>query len=135
MYIIDDLKSAFYKIIVPLLNNRGIDLVLLSELGDRTNLKPSGTFISLTDTEFDCVADQNFKTFLKQHKFKRAVLLKPKCADFKIETFFNSASRKSEVTITSSRLISANDNGAKNALARNNVKQKLGDESFIIEPQ
>ena len=91
MYIIDDLKSAFYKIIVPLLNNRGIDLVLLSELGDRTNLKPSGTFISLTDTEFDCVADQNFKTFLKQHKFKRAVLLKPKCADFKIETFFNSA--------------------------------------------
>ena len=64
----------------------------MSELGDRTNLKPSGTFISVaTDTEFDCVADQNFKTFLKQHKFKRAVLLKPKCADFKIETFFNSA--------------------------------------------
>ena len=32
MYIIDDLKSAFYKIIMPLLTNRGIDLVLLSEL-------------------------------------------------------------------------------------------------------
>jgi hypothetical protein len=49
--------------------------------------------------------------------------------------FFNCASRKSEVTITSSRLISANENDAKNVPVKKKFKQKLGNESFIVEPQ
>lgn len=91
MYIIDDLKSAFYKIMVPLLNNRGIDLLLLSKLGEHTNSRLAGTFISVADNEFDCTNDQNFKKFLKEHKFRRAILIKPKCEEFKIKTYFNSA--------------------------------------------
>ena len=64
MYIVDDLKSAFYKIIEPLLISRGIDLVLLSKIGAQNSVKPSGTFISVANNKFDCMADQNFKNFL-----------------------------------------------------------------------
>ncbi len=91
MYIVDDLKSAFYKIIEPLLTSRGIDLVSFSKIGAQNSVKPSGTFISVANNKFDCMADQNFKNFLKQHKFKRAVLLKPNCKVFKVSTYFNSA--------------------------------------------
>lgn len=91
MYVIDDIKSTFYKIIVPLLNSRGIDLISLSDINAQTSVKQSGTFISVADVKFDCMADQSFKNFLRQNKFQRAVLLKPKCEEFKIRTFFNSA--------------------------------------------
>ena len=91
MYIVDDLKSAFYKIIGPHLTSRGIDFVSFSKIGAQNSVKPSGTFISVATNKFDCMADQNFKNFLKQHKFKRAVLLKPNCEVFKISSYFNSA--------------------------------------------
>ena len=76
---------------VPLLNSRGIDLISLSDINAQTSVKQSGTFISVADVKFDCMADQSFKNFLRQNKFQRAVLLKPKCEEFKIRTFFNSA--------------------------------------------
>ena len=91
MYIVDDIKSAFYKIMAPLLNSRGIDLISLSEINAQTSVKPVRTFISAVNVKFDCMADQSFINFLKKHKFKRAVLLKPKCDVFKIRTYFNSA--------------------------------------------
>ena len=49
MYIIDDLKSTFYKKLYPLMNGRGIDLCLLSEIEEPSNPKAVSTFISTVD--------------------------------------------------------------------------------------
>ena len=91
MYIIDDLKSTFYKKLYPLMNGRGIDLCLLSEIEEPTNPKAVSTFISTVEKNFDCLNDKAFIDTFKKHKFKRSVLLKSNSNEFRIKTFFNSA--------------------------------------------
>ena len=91
MYIIDDDKSEFIKMIWPMLVTRGVDLQKVSELDHSARNKNSGIYITIVDDEFDCMKDQNFINFFKQHKFKRAVLLKTGCDTFKISNYFNSA--------------------------------------------
>ena len=91
MYIIDDRKSEFLKMIWPMLVTRGVDLHRISELDHSAQKKNSGIYISVVDDKFDCMKDQGFINFLKQHKFKKAVLLKPACDTFKISNYFNSA--------------------------------------------
>ena len=81
MYIIDDRKSEFLKMIWPMLVTRGVDLHRISELDHSAQKKNSGIYITIVDDKFDCMKDQNFINFFKQHKFKKAVLLKPNCVN------------------------------------------------------
>ena len=91
MYIIDDHQSEFLRMIWPMLVTRGVDLQKVSELDNSVRTKNSGIFITLVDDNFDCMTDQNFINFIKQNKFKKAVLLKPACDTLKISNYFNSA--------------------------------------------
>ncbi len=91
MYIIDDNQSTFYKLLAPLLINRGVILHKLSEFDCTARSKNSGIFVSLVGNKFNCEKDEDFINFFKKNKFNRAVLLKPACDEFKIINHFNSA--------------------------------------------
>ena len=84
MYIIDDNKSKFFKLIAPLLINRGVILHKISEFDCAARSKNSGIFISHVDNKFNCEKDEDFINFFKKNKFSRAVLLKPACDEFKV---------------------------------------------------
>ena len=105
MYIIDDSQSKFFKSIAPLLINRGVVLHNISEFDCSDRSKSSGVYISVVDDKFNCEKDQDFINFFKINKFKRAVLLKPACDEFKILNHFNSA-----VTVLESPIWFENEN-------------------------
>lgn len=91
MFIIDDNKSEFFKMIWPLLVARGVDFQRVSEFDNSDRSKSSGVYISVVDDKFDCIKDEHFINYFKQNKFKKAVLLKPACDEFKVSNYFNSA--------------------------------------------
>ena len=51
--------------------------------------KQTDTFIANVDQSFDCLKNQEFLTFLKKNKFKKALLIKYECSNFSYTTHFN----------------------------------------------
>ena len=89
MYIIDDKNLDFYYRILHALTGRGVNCIPFSDIEVTEKSKPVGTFIANVDQSFDCVKNQEFLTFLKKNKFKKALLLKYGCSNFSYKTHFN----------------------------------------------
>ena len=89
MYIIDDKNLDFYYRILHALTGRGVNCIPFSDIEVNEKSKPVGTFIANVDQSFDCSKNQEFLTFLKKNKFKKALLLKYGCSNFCYDTHFN----------------------------------------------
>jgi two-component system nitrogen regulation response regulator NtrX len=53
--------------------------------------KSLGSFVANVEQDYDCSKDQEFLTFLKRYKFRKAFLVKYCCANFSYSTHFNGA--------------------------------------------
>ena len=89
MYIVDDKNFNFYDRIFNVLAGRGIICLPVSELKMDEKSKQADTFIANVDQSFDCLKNQEFLTFLKKNKFKKALLIKYECSNFSYTTHFN----------------------------------------------
>ena len=89
MYIVDDKNFNFYDRIFNVLAGRGINCLPVSELKMDEKSKHADTFIANVDQSFDCLKNQEFLTFLKKNKFKKALLIKYECSNFSYTTHFN----------------------------------------------
>ena len=89
MYIVDDKNFNFYDRIFNVLAGRGIHCLPVSELKMDEKSKQADTFIANVDQSFDCLKNQEFLTFLKKNKFKKALLIKYECSNFSYTTHFN----------------------------------------------
>ena len=72
MYIIDDKNLDFYYRILNALDGRGVNSMPASDIEIKEKSKPVGNFIANVEQSFDCSKNQEFLTFLKQNKFKKA---------------------------------------------------------------
>ena len=89
MYIVDDKNFNFYDRIFNVLAGRGINCLPVSELKMDEKSKQADTFIANVDQSFDCLKNQEFLTFLKKNKFKKALLIKYECSNFSYTSHFN----------------------------------------------
>ena len=89
MYIVDDKNFNFYDRIFNVLAGRGIICLPVSELKMDEKSKQADTFIANVDQSFDCKENQDFLTFIKKNKFKKAFLIKYECSNFSYITHFN----------------------------------------------
>jgi two-component system response regulator FlrC len=89
MYIVDDKCLDFYDRIFNVLDGRGINCLPISNFEMDQKSKPADTFIANVDQGFDGLKNQEFLTFLKNNKFKKALLIKYECSNFSYTTHFN----------------------------------------------
>ena len=72
MYIVDDKNLNFYDRIFYVLDGRGVSSLPVSEFKMDEKSKPSDTYIANVGQSFDCKKNQDFLTFIKKNKFKKA---------------------------------------------------------------
>ena len=89
MYVIDDKNFNFIDRIFNVLDGRGISSLPVSKIEMDEKSKPSDTFIANVDQSFDILKNQEFLTFLKKNKFKKAFLIKYGCSNFSYTAHFN----------------------------------------------
>ena len=99
MYIVDDKNLNFYDRIFNVLDGRGITCLPVPKVEMEEKSKPADTFIANVDQSFDCKKNQDFLTFIKKNKFKKAFLIKYECSNFSYITYFNGGVTVVEVPV------------------------------------
>ena len=99
MYVVDDKNLNFYDKVSQAIAGRGVECVPSSTFEKSDKSKSLGSFVANVEQGYDCTKDQEFLTFLKRYKFRKAFLVKYRCPNFSYSTHFNGAISVLEVPV------------------------------------